>query len=526
MTPDSTSAAAEGGSVPSELHLEPPLGEWAGAVERNRSAAEGWDFEVAGRPAHLLRQVARTEALDLAVRFSARLPVAVAPPRGEDAPIVFAGHQPGLYHPGVWVKCFALQRIADELGATPVDLVVDSDGFESVGVSFPCAGPPLQRCVEPLVDGAEDACFACTPPPGSGDIERFRRAASQGLSTLAPPVVIERFERFCDDLSRAAGSADNMAEAVTFARRSYEATAGTSYLELPMTHLGRGQAFAAFVAHVALEAERFARDYNSELADYRRANKTRSAAQPVPDLRRHADAVELPFWVLSGDRREPLWARPHQRGATLLAGERHLMELPADGPAAASALHSSGVGLAPKALTLTMFVRMFCSDLLIHGRGGARYDRVTDGVIRRFFGVEAPAFVVASATVRLPLEVPGVTDADVSSAAERLNRLTHHPDEWLSAVGTVQGGEGVRALVGRKAELVAAIAAPGADRKSLGIEIKSVNAELAAVLEPVRLEMQAELDRLTEARRAAGILGDRTYPFCLFDPVQIGALVR
>ena len=48
------------------------------------------------------------------------------------------GHQPELYHPGVWIKDFLLQRLAEETGATALDVVVDSDGFETVAVTSPC----------------------------------------------------------------------------------------------------------------------------------------------------------------------------------------------------------------------------------------------------------------------------------------------------------------------------------------------------------------------------------------------------
>lgn len=223
-----------------------------------------------------------------------------------------------------------------------------------------------------------------------------------------------------------------------------------------------------------------------------------------------------------------MWALAGPDGVSLTAEGRTLAVLPTSDTTAASILAASDVVLVPKALTLTMFVRLICGDLLIHGRGGARYDRVTEGVVRRFFGIELPAHVVASATMRLPLRVTHVTDEDVSAATERLNRLTHHPDEWLADahLDDASAKEVALGLVRRKAQLVSDIGRPGADRKSLGIEIKAVNAQLAAVLEPVRLELEAELTRLSELRAAVEIIEDRTYPFCFFDPLEVAALVR
>jgi hypothetical protein len=44
---------------------------------------------------------------------------------------------------------------------------------------------------------------------------------------------------------------------------------------------------------------------------------------------------------------------------------------------------------------------MVC-DQWIHGIGGARYDQVTDRIIRKFFGIDPPAFGVATATLYFP----------------------------------------------------------------------------------------------------------------------------
>ena len=48
--------------------------------------------------------------------------------------LLLAGHQPELFHPGVWVKNFALNGLARRHGATPLNLVVDNDtGFDLTG---------------------------------------------------------------------------------------------------------------------------------------------------------------------------------------------------------------------------------------------------------------------------------------------------------------------------------------------------------------------------------------------------------
>jgi hypothetical protein len=488
--------------------------------------ARTWDFAVGGVGAPELRALARAEAIGSARAFSSRLGVTVREVSDTPDLIVATGHQPELYHPGVWVKDFLLERLAVESGAAAVDLVVDSDGFDSVGIHSPCLRPEVRVCRAYLAVGERDGCFACASVPSPAELREFRLAGQEQLATLPAPAVAHHFGRFCDELESSAPDVRNLAELVTMARRRYEATAGTGYLELPVTSLAETSAFALFVADIALGAERFAAAYNGALASYRERTGVRNAAQPFPDLGGEDGRVELPLWALDRGRRT-VWARTG-RGPVLMAGDEVLCDLGTDPGRAADRLLASGVALAPKALALTLFTRMFVADLFIHGVGGGRYDQVTDEVARRYFGVEAPPYVVASLTMYLPLGAQVVGEGELAEVSTALNRLAQNPDQMLGEVEFDSGEEAARAesLVSEKHELVDAIALPGADRKVLGARIREVNAGLAALLAPIRDEMTARQEQLVRLRDARDILTDRTYPFCFWDPGEIADKVR
>lgn len=509
-----------------ELTTRPDASEWAALARANHAAAEGWTFTLAGLDARELRTLARAEARDRARTFSAKLGVPLAERGGANGLLVATGHQTELYHPGVWVKDFLLQHLAEELSADAVDLMVDTDTTDTLGVTSPCFTPHVGRCRAYLAVAAAGTPYCDAPVPDAEEIASFAAAAAESLSTLPSPAVRAHFERFADVLARAAGDADNLAELVTIARRRYEANAGTDYLELPLTSLASSEAFSRFVAGLALDARSFAEAYNAELAAYRLASGTRSAAQPVPDLAFDGEAVELPFWAL-GAGRAAVWARNVGGGVILRADGRELA-LPGDADAATAILRDAGWRLAPRALALTLFMRLFVADLFIHGIGGGRYDRVTDGIIRRYFGVEPPAYAVASLTMYLPLGAHVVTEAEVAEAKERINRFTHNPDSVLGEAEFDSEGERSRAieLAAEKARLVAAISQDGADRKSLGIAIKAVNAELAALLAPIAEALRSQLELLETQLEASEILTDRTYPFCFWSPEEIADKAR
>ncbi|MBI5231931.1 MAG: hypothetical protein HY876_07185 [Coriobacteriales bacterium] len=511
-----------------EVLTRPDFGQWASIVEDNRRLAAQWDFTISGMAIGAFRSAARAQSLERAGRFSARLGVEVDPPGAEDAPIVSTGHQPDLYHTGVWVKDFLLDAIGRESAATAIDVVVDTDGFDSVQVASPCLIPGVQRCRQYLAIGSPGGCYAGTPVPSKSDIDDFCRAATGNLESLPAPAVRRHFDDFCIALRSAADDAENLAELMTFARRRYEAPAQTRYLELPVTELASSDAFNRFVAHVALDAPRFCSAYNTELAEYRLATNTRSSVQPFADLASEGDDLELPFWFVESGVRSPLWARAAGDLVELRAHGEVVGRLPRDWDGAAAAVAESAGLVAPKAVALTLFTRLFVSDLFIHGVGGARYDRVTDGVIRRYFGVEPPAFVVASMTMYLPLGAHIVTDDEVAEASERLNRFEHNPDQLLDQVEFESPEEQHRAseLAAQKAALRRAISADGADKKTIGLRIREVNAELGEVLAPFGKELEAEHARLVEQREATEIFVDRTYPYAFWSPLEIADKVR
>ena len=512
-----------------EVLTSPDFATWSSLATRNRDRADAWSFTVAGRPAADVRTLARAEALTVAAAFSAKLDVPLTSRRDPAGLIVATGHQPELYHPGVWIKDFLLQRLADQCGAAAFDLVVDTDGFDSIALTTPCLTPAVGQCRQYLAVGGRDATYGSAPVPSSGDIDDFCSACETNLATLRAPAIRRHFAAFCEELRGASEVAENLAELVTIARRRFEAPAGTDYLELPLTRLVRGDAFALFVADIALSASRFCDAYNSELDEFRSVNKTRSAAQPFPNLASSGERRELPLWSISRTARSAVWVESvAEGGVRLVSAEGELLAAIGPGEDPVAALAASGAVFAPKALLLTLFVRLFCCDLFIHGVGGGRYDSVTDGVCRRYFGVEPPAFAVASITMYLPLGAHIVTDAEVSAATERLNRVAHNPDALLSEVEFDSAEEHDRAvaLSAEKSRLVAAIASPDADRKTLGLSIREVNAQLAQLLAPLTAQLTDELATLEAQRDASGVLTDRTYPFCLWSPQEVADKAR
>lgn len=499
-----------------EVLTTPTYSEWASIAASGSQAAAAWDVDVDGEPLARLRIRARREAVASAREYCARFDIEVAPEQGEYPLLVMTGHQPVMFHPGIWIKNFLVDRCAEELteSGTPalgLNLIVDSDAFDSVTLVAPCLGTEVRRCVQYLAVGTKDGCFACAPVPSDAQIADFCEGGRGMLATLPAPAIGRHFDDYCSALRATAPEVASLGELLAVARRRYEAPARTRYLELPVTWLARTSMFARFVRHIAAHASAFREAYNAELAAFRADNQVRSAAQPFPDLGSIEGFVELPLWALDDGARSTLWARS-------ASGELHVRNEgggfdPLD----------PGCALAPKALALTLFSRLFLADLFVHGVGGGRYDRVTDGVISRFFGVAPPLFAVASMTMYLPLGGHAVSDEELAVARRRLNRIEHNPDAMLSEVefDSSEQHDRATALAQEKSDLVERIKQPAEDKKSLGARIRQINAELGDLLEPFAAQVRMELEGLESSAASADVFTDRTYPFCLWNPLEV-----
>ena len=107
-----------------EALIDPPLGEVAKLIEHNRAVTAPLD-ELADFPANFrTRARGGLAATELDHLFHAA-------PTG---PLVLSGHQPELFHPGVWFKNFVISAIAKAVGGTAVNLVIDSDAARSTSV--------------------------------------------------------------------------------------------------------------------------------------------------------------------------------------------------------------------------------------------------------------------------------------------------------------------------------------------------------------------------------------------------------
>ncbi len=490
-----------------EVACVPELGRWLEVAEANARRLE--QAQIRGQPLGAVRAQARQELVACSRQLLGRwgLPA----PEVSAGPWVATGHQPTPFHPGIWVKTWGVDACCAR-GATGLYVVVDSDECERWTVRVPRRDGSLQVAERVLVSCGAEVPFEAAPPPEEAAWRGFCAQLSQDLATLRLPELVERLSRAERAGLESVRCARNLGEFGAALRRRLELGCGSvRYLEVTVSQLAGTGAFRHFAGWIAQHAERFWECHNRALDQYRREEGLRSAAQPFPNLRKEGDLVELPFWLVWGGRRRPVWAQTGRGDPVLVCDGRPV-----------GTVHDLPRELRPRALTLTLFLRLVVCDLFVHGLGGARYDRVTDRVMHEFFGTPPPPFAVLTATFHLPLARHRDPQAEYAAAHRKWLDLHHNPDRYLPRDGEVA------ALVEEKWRCIQALNAPDLPRRSrreLTQRIRAINDCLRQHLQDVIREAEAELAALRREVEEHQVATDRGYPFFLFEPEEVRASV-
>jgi hypothetical protein len=199
------------------------------------------------------------------------------------------------------------------------------------------------------------------------------------------------------------------------------------------------------------------------------------------------------------------------------------------------ALEGRGIKIRTRALSTTMYTRLFVADIFCHGIGGALYDRVTDGIIKEFFGLEPPVFAVASATAYLGIDDREYGQDGASDAEARARKIYWNPERFIRPDAA---DEDQQALIRRKGELVAEnerLKAEGPSRSSPERRAgrREVFEEIHRVLERLRPAVRhlieaerARAEELREAERDRKMATDREYPFIFHPAAKLADFYR
>ncbi len=502
--------------------VEPPFREVSGLVDHNRAIQRGADYDFQGRTLPELAEAARAELLAAAYDYTSMYRNVDRTPYDSAQPLFLAGHQPQLFHPGVWFKNFALGCLARQHQARAVNLVIDSDTIKGVSIHVPGGSIAHPRLAPVEFDRPGPAIpFEERTIQDRSVFESFgRRAVEQIRSLVRHPLV----EQYWPMVVARSVQTENLGECLAQSRHHLEGCWGSSTLELPQSRVCDLPSFAWFTAHLLAHLPRLRMIYNDVVSHYRRTHHIRSTAHPVPDLAVDDEWLEAPFWIWSHEapRRRRLFARCMDDEIKLTDRDRMELALPlapeTDAAAAADRLlefSARGIKIRSRALVTTLWARLVLGDLFLHGIGGAKYDQVTDAICAQFFGIQPPKHLVVSATLYLPVAHRRMTEEDLRRVDRRLRDLAYHPERIIEQEGLAGGDDDRAALIAAKRTWIRTPQTPenAAERFR---EFHRINEALQPWVASERESLVRRRQEIEKSLRREAILSSREYGFCLF----------
>jgi len=471
------------------------------------------------RPLKELQTLGRAELAEKAIAYSGAYLDDL--PSVESQNIIISGHQPDLFHPGVWYKNFVLSELGAKQNAFAVNLVVDNDICPNPVVRFPSIPENLDDWKEIRLERVAMDSTAAEVPYESRPVvnwklfESFGRRLSQSFRRGGSPCVVDHLWRHVDvAASRLDNRSVGLGHLVAAGRHRLESEFGLRTFELPISQLAETVAFACFLKSILLAADEFRLVYNSVLEEYRDVHRIRSDSHPVPKLATSDGWVEVPFWMWSESecRRQPLHVRLRDGQVLLsnLLGWEFTCSL-TKFDELISKLKEEGILIRPRALATTLFSRLILSDLFLHGIGGAKYDQLTNLLAQRFFEVKLPDFQTVTATLKLPNSFDLVGRTELTELDRELREVRFHPERFIH-----EPSESVAKLITQKQTWAfGELASPRSRERHVAIE--KLNRQLTVHVSPGMDLLEERLAISRERMRASEILSSREFSFCLFD---------
>lgn len=542
-----------------EVFVDPEISRIPGMTLENKEKLQRCRIVVNGISFQILRDKTREELLQKAVQYTngIRSLLQKEPYRWDftytpvkNIPIIQTGHEPIFYHPGIWVKNHLTHHVARTVDGIGINMIVDNDACTMGFIYAPVlSGKSLHIQKTLLVEGKDKVAYEEIVLDDFKILLRFRdevlallknnalnaealSGMSMGKGATALPLC-ENTKATMDDMRAAfEGYIARVVEChehgcvdlvglLTAARVALEEDFQMRNLEIPVSWMCNTDGFYHFFLHVLHDAERFARIYNEKLAEYRGIHKIRSKANPLPDLNVGNNITELPFWI---------WKQGEERGRCYLQNDGDLLKI-TDGTHVVATLRKNEDGsenvqklkalkedrikLRPRAITTTMFSRLFFSDVFIHGIGGAKYDTITDEIIQEFFGISPPSYVTNSATLFLPLNAFDTDIGELPRVQRELRDMPHNPERYASKE-MLNDADFANRVKAKKRTLAMMVDCDRDERKAYFNQTRELNKRMLDQIRAEFLNKQNELNALKIGLAPENAIRFREYPVCIF----------
>jgi hypothetical protein len=482
---------------------------------------------------------ARRELLDLARRWTGQYSAPESRSDQEHSssssqvptpPVSLSGHQPELFHAGVWYKNFVLDEAARRSASQPVNMLIDQDLVKTNSIMVPAVVDGVLRRQRVSLDyGGVGLPFEERQVEHPDVLATVPQRVKAGAASW---VSAELLDVIWPDVVELSQELRGLGYGVAAARHRLELASGCRNLEVPLSWVCQSLSFAQFVVRILDHLEAFVDQYNRCLAAYRVWYGLRENQRPMPNLVVQESWHELPFWIWTAGQplRRRLFVKRTNDGWQLSAGQDSEVQvdqwrLDLDREFALEQLVGFAdlqIRLRPRALMTTLYARGVLSQSFLHGIGGALYDQMTDRLARLVWDLQLPPYAIATATMHLANSHLTNSHWEVSTQ-QRLKLQRRLRDLHYSPERIPEFAQQHPQWVVDKQRLLESIP-PHKQRLAWQRQVEQMLADARRVLAPEIGKTIAQLERLNIQLQERALMTHREWSFVLFDqslPAQL-----
>jgi len=468
------------------------------------------------------------ELVNLAHNYTSQITGHNLPPT--QPPYLVTGHQANWHHCGILAKAITGCKLANKLQGTCLNLIVDHDAYDT-SLRIPVKTTQSQWHLRIMPTTSQNAGLP-VEFQFSTDTEKISQI-NETIIHSHPDSLYASLFRQCNVKRMACELArESISDLISIIISKLHLALDLKMLYLPVSRLGQSHTFHQFACSIMENAKDFASSYNVAIQHIGLNDPLNRHNLPKPlNVQSENAVIELPFWLShKQEGRQTLHIGTSQQTITIFAGSApvaFLDNLDLNPATLAYVLYQRDLHLRPKAVTLTLFTRLFLADCFLHGTGGQIYEEIGDFMLEHYF--HRPAAPYGTATCHMTL--PGISDTELSKSVSHLRSQLHHmkhnPESFLT--GQLENNPSIRELIKKKQQLVQKACnqqSSQMDRHQAWLDIKGINLSLRSYLRALESSIQDPLDKLESSSHAGTAFKSRELFFGFFPKDDLHALIE
>jgi hypothetical protein len=311
----------------------------------------------------------------------------------KNQPIIMTGHQPIIYYPGIFIKLILADIIAKQVQGKAYYLVLDND-IEKIDWKFIWfENQTYFKQHIGLSNHKEILLNQIINNNKKNQLIYFIKEWMIRLYHIFDPSIVPKIKEALEYCINILEIKDlTVAKLSVLINEFLMNQLNVQVKPIYVSDLVKTQSFKEILQQIKIEHQRFREIYNRKLDEFRKIHHIKNPHYPFSNLKEN----ELPFWKSDGYMRQTLTIEDD-------INKNHIF---------------------PKAITLSICIRIFLSDLMIHGTGGGFYDLLSEEILKEFFKEELSPHIVSTATI------PILSKASIALYSEPSEKITKKLRKW------------------------------------------------------------------------------------------------